>query len=533
MTAVFNYLAEQSVLLLFLLVGVGMLLGRIKVRGVSLGAAAVLFLAIIIAAWGQSNGVEVAVEPVIGTLGLLLFAFAIGNNSGVSFFRSLRHAAGPNLVMIGLFIVAASVAYVMGTRLFNMDIATVAGAFAGATTNTPALLAAGDASGDGAAATVGYAMAYLFGVIGMIAASGIALRHAANDQDAPSVVTHVSVRVERTDRPKLSDVLAQAKGNIQISRHRHGEEGPIWIPDDDDILEKDDLVNVVGAVDDVDEFIELLGHRSSHSLRADRRILDFRRITISEPKLAGKTIAELDKELDERWGAKISRVRRGDTDMLALPGFMVEMGDRVRVVGPTLKLKEISRWFGDSAKGLTDVNPVALGIGLAIGIFIGEIDIPVPGGSSFSLGAAAGVLIMGLIMGRMGRIGPLVTALPNTVNSVLAEFGLLIFLAQAGTRAGGQIVSAFTGGHWWKILILGAVITLIMAVGLYIAMRGIFKMGGTQLSGLLGGAQTQPAVMAFANGRTGSDPRVALGYALVYPVAMITKILVAQVLGGM
>ena len=116
---------------------------------------------------------------------------------------------------------------------------------------------------------------------------------------------------------------------------------------------------------------------------------------------------------------------------------------------------------------------------------------------------------------------------------MLAEVGLLIFLAQAGAKAGGQILEAFTSGDWIRIFALGAIMTLIMAIGLYATMRWVFKMGGTKLAGLLGGAQTQPAVLAFANGRTNADPRVALGYALVYPVAMVGKIVVAQILGGM
>ncbi len=115
----------------------------------------------------------------------------------------------------------------------------------------------------------------------------------------------------------------------------------------------------------------------------------------------------------------------------------------------------------------------------------------------------------------------------------MSELGLLIFLAQAGAKAGGQILEAFTSGAWVNIFLLGVIITSTMAIGLYVTMRWVFKMGGTKLAGLLGGAQTQPAVLAFANGRTNADPRVALGYALVYPVAMVGKIVVAQVLGGM
>ena len=142
-------------------------------------------------------------------------------------------------------------------------------------------------------------------------------------------------------------------------------------------------------------------------------------------------------------------------------------------------------------------------------------------------------MIVGLIFGRLGRIGPIVTAMPFTAGQVLAEFGLLVFLAQAGANAGGQIEKAFTSGTWLQILLLGIIMTSIMAIGLYVVMRWAFKMGGTKLAGLLAGAQTQPAVLAFANSRTNMDPRVSLGYALVYPVAMIGKILVAQIMGGM
>ena len=176
---------------------------------------------------------------------------------------------------------------------------------------------------------------------------------------------------------------------------------------------------------------------------------------------------------------------------------------------------------------------MTLGLGIALGMAIGTIKIPLPGGSGMAIGAAAGALIVGLIFGRLGRIGKQVTALPNTTNTVLAEVGLLLFLAQAGTNAGAQILVAFSSGTWIEILVLGVIMTTALAVGLFFVMRGLFKIGNTQFSGMLAGAQTQPAVLAFANSRTNSDPRVSLGYALVYPVAMIGKILVATVLGSL
>ena len=318
---------------------------------------------------------------------------------------------------------------------------------------------------------------------------------------------------------------------VTFSRLRRGETGPIMRPSMNDTLDQGDLVTVVGPRELVARVATELGHPSSHSLIEDRAYLDFRRVTISNPKLAGHTVEELG--LADKYSATISRVRRGDVDMIAEPGLILQQGDRVRVVAPTSKMREITKFFGDSARGLSDLNPIALGVGMALGILIGEIPIFTPTGAYFSIGSAAGTLIVGLIFGRVGRIGPFVTAMPFTAGQVLAEFGLLVFLAQAGANAGGQIEKAFTSGTWIQILLLGIIMTSIMAIGLYVVMRWLFKMGGTKLSGLLAGAQTQPAVLAFANSRTNMDPRVSLGYALVYPVAMIGKILVAQIMGGM
>lgn len=536
MVHVLNHLADNPVLVLFLLIGLGMLVGHIKVKGVSLGAAAVLFAGIALAAWATSQGVTIEVPSAMGILGLAVFTFAIGVQSGPNFFHVIRTAVGPLALMLLVFIVAAAAGVGVG-RLLGMNSALIAGTFAGAITNTPALAAAGNAATlagnpDGAAiATVGYAVAYLYGVIGMLFFCLLALRYGRSDKDKPSPLMNRTIRVERDDSPMIGDILATVSGELRFSRLRRGETGPITRPVAEDHVNRDDLVTVVGTQDAVTQVIKALGHGSSHSLIEDRRYLDFRRITVSDPKIAGHTIADL--AVDHTFGATISRVRRGDTDMVGTPDLVLQLGDRVRVVAPTGRMKDISKFFGDSARGLSSINPVALGLGMALGVFIGEWKFLTPTGATFSIGSAAGTLLVGLVFGKIGRIKGFVTALPFTATAVLSELGLLIFLAQAGTKAGGQIANAFTGGDWWKILLTGIVITTIVGLGLYASMRWIVKMGGTRLAGLLGGAQTQPAVLAFANERTGADPRVALGYAMVYPVAMIAKIFIAQILGGL
>lgn len=530
MTSVLTYLAEQPILLIFLLIGVGMALGGIRVRGVSLGAAAVLFLGIAFSAAALAVGVEASVPPILGTLGLVLFAFGIGNNSGVTFFQSLRQATGPVIAMVVVFGVAALAAWAVGTYVFDFDIALTAGVFAGAVTNTPALAAASEATGQGAAATVGYAVSYLFGVVGMMVAALVVLRDAGNDDDTASPVTLLHAQITREDEVTVGNILAAGRNTIQITRLRRVGSNEIVIPAADDVLHRGDVITMVGSPEHLHAVLNRIGRKSPQSLSEDRHDLDFRRITISENRHAGQTIAQLDDVLEQRWGARISRVRRADVDQLATPDHILELGDRVRVVGPARNMREISAFLGDSSRGLTDINPVTLGLGLATGMLLGAVPVPMPGGGSFQLGAAAGVLIVALILGRIGRVGRLVTALPHSANTVLSELGLLMFLAQAGTNAGGQIAVAFTGGVWWQILLLGALITTIVAVGMIVCMRWIFRIGATRTSGMLAGAQTQPAVLAFINVRTKADPRVALGYALVYPAAMIAKILVAHLL---
>ena len=523
-----EYFAANPIVMLTFLLGVGMALGHIKIKGVSLGAAAVLFLAIAISAWGRASGVELKIPREIAVLGLALFAFCIGTNAGTSFFATLKTAWKAILLLIGCYIVVCLLGVGIGMML-GMNAAQIGGTIAGALTNTPMLDAVGETSDDLAGATVGYSITYLYGVLGMILFASLALRAGKNDKDAPTPLVTKTIRVETAAQPRLGEIFERFDEKLAITRLRRGETGPIMRPNMSDTLNKDDLVTIVGEAASVDQIIKELGHPSSHPLQIDRHYLDYRRITLSDVAKAGKTISELN--MGDRFQATISRVRRGDVDMVAYPDLVLQLGDRLRVVAPKANINMITKYLGDSTRGLTSLNPVGLGVGITLGFLIGQIPIPNPGGGYFSVGYAAGAIIMGLIMGRVGRIGPFVTGLPYTTGQVLGEIGLLLFLAQAGVNAGGAIQTAFTGGDWWRILLVGFIVTNLFGILLYIFMRWIGKMGGTKLAGFMGGAQTQPAVMGFANDQTNVDPRISLGYAMAYPVAMITKILCGTFIG--
>ncbi|WP_432560104.1 aspartate:alanine exchanger family transporter [Granulicoccus sp. GXG6511] len=526
MSAVFSFLADMPLIYLFLVVGLGAALGQIPFGKVRLGAAMVLFAAIGITAAGVAFGTEIAVPAVVGDLGLAIFAFAIGITSGPNFFHSLRTSWPLMLGVAAMLIAAGAVAVPVG-RVLGLDAGTIAGAYAGALTNTPALAAAGGTP----EATVAYSVTYIFGVLGVLVAVSAALSYGKKDSDVPQELIELAVRVERTDHPVADALVRIHDGRVRFNRIRRTEEGPTEILDPDTELRPGDVVTVVGPEQDVAQVARELGHRSSHQLSADRRELDFRRMTISNPKLAGRAIREL--HLEKRFGATISRIRRGDVDMVAMPDSVLQLGDRIRVIAHRDQMTDVTHYVGDSARGLSDINPVAGGLGLTLGLTLGHLPLPLPGGGTFMIGAAAGTLILGLIMGRIGRIGKVITTLPNTAAMTLMEFGLLVFLAYAGTRAGGQIAVAFTSGAWWRILILGVVITLVMSGLAYLVGRWVFRSGGTRLGGMIAGMQTQPALLAYANGRTNFDPRVGLGYALAYPTAMVTKILVATVLSAL
>jgi len=532
--AVVNFLMSQPVLLVFLLVGLGSVLGDLNIKGVGLSAAAVLFAAIAFSATATS--MDLSLDPtqahqidVLGAFGLALFTFTVGVMSGANFFASLTAGWRPILATVGLFVGCAGIAY-GGGQLLGLSGAMSAGTFAGALTNTPALAAASAAVplADHAQPVLGYAVAYIFGVLGMLAVAQLALSRAHRDTDAPEPLISRTIRVETDSMPSIAALEERHGGMIKFARVRHGEHQPVLSASEDDVLRRDDLVTAVGPARNVARVTRELGHSSSHDLSDDRRFLDYRRITVSDPRLSGLTIGELD--LEQNYSARIIRVRRGDVDMLASDSLVLQTGDRVRVVANRERMDALTKYFGDSARGLADINPVGFALGIALGVGLGAIPLPF-GSVSFKLGSAAGTLLVGLLFGRIRRAGPVVLTMPTSSAQAISELGILLFLTTAGLTAGTQITSAFTSGEWWRVLLLGVAITAFMGVAMYLVMRRLFKVGGTRLSGMIGGVQTQPAVLAFANSKTNADPRVALGYAMVYPSAMVVKILLGQILG--
>lgn len=519
---------ERPVLLLFSVMALGTALGAIRLRRLSLGPAAVLFTALAFSAYDE----RLALPEVLGTFGLAVFAYAIGLTAGPSFFSSLRRGARPvGLVVVTL--VALGALTVLAGRLLGFSTETIAGLYAGSTTNTPALAAALVSFGGAPGATVAYSLAYVGGVLVMLLAAQWALRpgaaaeELAEDDDTPPPVRNVTIQVTRDNALQVRELTHTPHGRVMFSRAK-SPEGDIELTEGSMIPRPGDLVLAVGPEEALQHVTKQLGRRTHESLDLDRSDIDFRRITLSNSQFYGRTVGEL--ALWERVGARPTRVRRGDEDFLATDDFVLQAGDRIRVAAPRDHMTEVARLLGDSDHGFSDINPLGLALGLALGLLLGAVPFHITGIGTLELGQAAGPLIAGLVLGRIGRSGPVVWSLPHQAAETLTQLGLLLFLAYAGGRAGSAFVDAIASPLGWKVIGAGLVLTTVHAVVLVVLGRRIAQLVGPRLAGTIAGSQTQPAVLAFAKESTAYDPRVSLGYALVYPAAMVAKILVVQVL---
>jgi putative transport protein len=246
---------------------------------------------------------------------------------------------------------------------------------------------------------------------------------------------------------------------------------------------------------------------------------------VSRAEIAGRRLGDLG--LQERFGATATRIRRGDVDLLATDESVLEPGDVVRVVAPSCCLDDVGAFFGDSLRGFSEVDVTAFSAGLALGLVVGALTLPLPGGMGLRLGQAGGPLLVGLVLGATQRTGPFVWQVPHGAGMTLRQLGTVLFLAAVGTRSGDAFAHTLTTGEAPAILAAAAVVSASAIFVLLVLGRRLLRLPFGVLSGMLAGLFTQPAVLAFACDQAGDDSPSA-GYATVYPLAMVTKLVVAQ-----
>lgn len=541
-----DVLAANPMLLLFTVIGLGYLIGNIKVFGFKLGVAAVLFVGI---AMGAIDN-RLSLPDYIYILGLILFVYALGLQAGPGFFASF-HKRGIRFSIITVVILSggALVAIAVG-KLLGLNAAQIAGLFCGGLTNTPALAAAVETIKNLQEAippdqlslyingpVVTYGLAYPFGVFGVIfwfflfaKIYKVDYAKEAADRAAESTAEAITTRTYRITNPAtFGKTVEQALAPLEhpgfvLSRIKKDDK--VEIVSDSTILESGNLIIAVGPADALEMARVVFGEESAEKIAEKRDDTSYRLIFVSNRSVAGKSVKEL--QASRKFVGQITRLRRGEIEFVTSPETILELGDRIMVVTPREHVDKVSKFFGDSVRALSETDFLSLSLGIVLGVFLGMIPFPLWGGMSFRLGFAGGPLIVGIILGRLERSGPIQWGLPYNANLVLRQTGLVFFLAAIGTKAGPGFGATFHTGAW-ALFAAGALITSAVAVATIIYAYKRLGLPMSAVMGMASGLQTQPACLAYANQQTDSDlPN--LWYATVQPAAMIAKITLAQII---
>lgn len=544
----------HSIMLLALVIAIGLLLGKIKVKGVSLGSTWILFVGILLSHFGFRA--DASLLHFLKEFGLILFVFSIGLQVGPGFFHSFK-SGGLKLNMLAVALVLTGV---ITTYLIHVitgeNLITLTGVMSGAVTNTPGLGAAQQTYLDATSGSFvheinsseiasslasGYAVAYPIGVLGVIMVLmltktlfRIDLKKEADDlesqevgMDSPQRVT-LSVKNPAVFGKTILEVSKAIENKFIISRVYR--DGKVIVPVASTVLNSGDDLLVVTALSSVDAVTVLFGEQINMPKEAWDKIdasMSVRKVTITRTSMTGKKLKEL--KIRTNYGVSITRVSRGGIDLVANPDLIVQMGDTLMVVGHDSDINQVAKFVGNSRTGLYHPNLIPIFFGIALGVLFGSIPIMIPGiPQAIKFGLAGGPLIIAILLGYFGPMLKITTYTTMSANLMLREIGISIFLAAVGLGAGETFVSSIVnGGYWW--ILYGALITLIPTALIAILGRLLFKLNFYQICGLVSGGCTNPPVLAFAQNAYGTD-YTSVSYATVYPLSMFMRVLVAQIL---
>ena len=525
---------------------VGMALGSVKVKGIGLGTAGVLFAGILVGHFGKA--VDHHTLDFVKEFGLILFVFTIGLQLGPGFLAALQQQGVKlNMLAAAIVLLGAAGAPLAGW-LAGFDAAAVLGIFSGASTNTPSLGAGTqtlstlpDIAPDRLTLpALAYAVTYPMAIVGIIGTLLVIkqvfrvdpVREAAdfvakNRSQAEPLERHTLVVTNpNLDGVRLEEIPGRVESRVTISRVRHA--GETRAATDATVIHRDDRLAVVGTRAGIDQFERVIGQRCDEDLVLPESNISFRRVIVTSRDVLGKTVGELD--LGERFGVAVTRVTRADIEMSAVPGLRLRFGDILQIVGSDADLDKAAAALGNSLKELNETHFIPFFIGITLGIVLGTLPIAFPGlPQPMRLGLAGGPLIVALILSHVGSIRRQVWYMPVNTNLAFREFGIALFFAAVGLSAGAKFfttVFSATGLQW---LLAGVCVTVLPLLLVGVFARVALKMNFMDLSGLLAGSMTDPPALAFASNVANSDaPTVA--YATVYPLTTLLRILSAQVL---
>ncbi len=534
-----DYLVEYPLLLLFMVVSLGYLLGNIKIKGNGLGVAAVLFTGL---AFGAIDP-RFSIPPIVFQLGLSIFVYSVGLSSGPVFFKAYKENGARDFLfaMSMLFLTGLTAAFFWW--LLDFSAATITGVYSGSTTNTAALAGViefinqsgvSNAQGLEKEAVIGYTFSYPMGVLGGIFAIIVMekllkvdyqkeLESLKDKFPLADKLTSATIRITNSEISGLNirDLKQSYQLNVSFGRVFQGENMSLvtWSTK----LQLGDGLIAVGEKKELDRLTEILGEPTISPTLSDSTKYDLRRIFVSNPEVTGLTIASLN--LDEKFDAIITRIRRGDVEMVATRETVLELGDRIRFIARREDLDSLSKLFGDSYQQSSKVNLFSFGLGIGLGLLIGSISIPLGSYGEFKLGYAGGPLIAGLILGALRRTGKIVWTMSYGSTITFQQMGLILLLASIGIGSGAAFIESMGMDKVW-VFLAGTGVSLFTALATLFVGFKIMKM---PFSLLIGMVANQPAILDFAMERTGN--RIPMfGFSQIFPIALIMKIVIAQIL---
>ena len=536
----------HSVLILSLVIAFGIMLAKIKVAGVSLGIAWILFVGIVFGHFDMTLNEHLL--HFMKEFGLILFVYSIGLQVGPGFFSAFKKG-GLTLNLLAMLVVFLGVVitiilhFVTGT-----PITTMVGILSGAVTNTPGLGAAQQANSDlngidAPEIALGYAVAYPLGVVGIIL-SLIALKYIlrintkTEEAEAERGLGHIQeltvrpisfeIRNEAIDGKKIKDIRPLMNRDFVISRVQYHDGQGTELANSDTVWHLNDKILGISTPKDIEAISVFFGKQIDMQWEQLDKKLISRRILITKPELNGKMLSQL--KIRNNFGASITRVNRSGVDLVAAPQLQLQMGDRVTIVGSELAVSHAEKVLGNSMKRLDHPNLIPIFLGIALGCILGSTPFVFPGiPQPVKLGLAGGPLIVSILISRFGPQYKMITYTTMSANLMLREIGISLFLACVGLGAGKGFVETviYDGGYVW--VGYGVIITIVPLLIAGLVGRYVFKLNYYTLIGVLGGSTTNPPALAYSNDLTSCDAP-AVGYATVYPLTMFLRVLTAQIL---
>lgn len=516
---------EQPLLTLFLVITVGYFIGQIRIKNFSLESSAILFIALL----AGSQGIHL--PPLFKTLGLIFFIYAIGLQAGPRFFSLFRKEGMKlNLAALGIVTVGALVTILL-ISLFHIAPEIGIGLFAGALTSTPGLAAAQEATGSGMT-SIGYGIAYPFGVIGVILFIKLLpllfktsyQEEAQKEQAEQSGLkrNELCFQHNRVENPAifnktLKEIHFRSITHCVISRIQRGNE--LLIPRSDTVLKEGDIVRVVGREEDLRKATLLVGAVTSVPLVESGIVAS--RFVVTNKQIIGKTLRQL--SFSSYYNANITRIHRGGVEFPALPDQKLEWGDRVTVVGEEPVMNELKNYFGDNIRALEEGNIYSILLGMALGILIGLIPVSIGNLVSIKMGLSGGILLSGLILSNAGKTGSIIWRMPSHIISFIREIGLVLFLAVVGCEA-GEHIREILNPSGLLLLLSGALITLVPMILFTILNTFYLRLNLNAFGGLITGGMTSTPGLATLTSSTDSATPTTI-YATVYPIAMLGMII--------